>query len=1351
VDFDLGRLGDRQFEHLVQALAVHHLGPQVQTFGAGPDGGREATWNGHVENPLLPREDWSGYGVIQAKYKLRMGEPRDNAVWLIRAINAELEQWASENSSRDPIPDVYLVATNVILSPQANGGIDSVIANFKKRAEELGLSIRTFALWHNEHIRALLEDARDVRVAYAAWITPGDILAKLIESNNQYLEDIQNTLYSHIAKSMLDDVTLNLTQAGSVGDKPIGIADVFVDLPASAATPLDREDHGNKGVYGIAKELINIANRSLDPSSQKTDHVANRSSRVVLVGGPGQGKSTALQFLCQIYRASFLVDTQVASEPDVNEAIKKLESHIERIKLEPPAARRWPFGIKLTALADALAKQRQGSVLQYIASEISGRAGSPISVVDLRHWLAQYPWLVVLDGFDEVPASSNREQVLDSVRDFLVDAAMVNADILVVATTRPQGYNDDFDPRRYRHYHLDKLDVEVALKYAHRLLEIRLGADSPRLRTVYRRLEKASTEEATARLLGTPLQATILALLIERLGQAPKDRWRLFSQYYRVIYQREQEKGGPLAEILHDFENHINAVHREAGFILQQRGEQAGDTTSYLTATNFLTIIAQRLEAAGYTDADAEQMALRFREVFTDRLVFLTELRDDTYGFEIRSLQEFMAGEAVVHQMEARRGSYFRTIAASSYWRNTVLFAVGKIFAEREYLCGEVVTLCSDLNLDNEIDKLVKPGSELALSILAEGVARTQPAYARPLAACACLCLNNATSAVRSLHTLDLVGMKAALDFAISEALSSSVSARTAAIIVLTERARRGNREDSSILLDALDESSDEVIRNIIKVAWYSGDTDLLVLLANRILRESPLLVARDADDDYNELGSLEVVDDSMEQSPELPEWLRAIRFFQGYEEIPDRSWKEATIRGLSVNFNVFITQANYDSPEWAAIADLSIEDGPWKAVKAVANFSVRPSKLRLAAALELCSTHFREMGWLMQYAPWPLARCFDAAIWSNTDYQVVDRFWDESEYISTRLLQLSQVAAAGELGDMDDWIEAENRWEGYVHLDELTRVGPSSEVTEYQGPLPVWPGISYEGLAITANSYGIQNVSDPDNTDEVTANVMSQMATVLRRLPACPHKSTWARGILFAADVLRRAGDEGRDPEFPANTLFEGPLCFLLPDDVADLISTTTGQWGGVRWINMLHPGSGDSPMVRSALLAVGKSRRIPYFALRQPSDIDNLLNVLDSVGGWPPARIAAHFIGLPVNDVSWTAEEGYQSEMVQRLTALTALLTKQSMSKQEIKGHVSILVNSARTGTELAWFPPDSVNLKMLCLCIPRSRESEVGHWARLTEVILGEFPELGSRVIKSLETFVSSAIAFPAQNAV
>jgi hypothetical protein len=56
---DLAGLGPVGFERLCQALAVYVLGPGIEVFGAGPDGGREASFSGLVQYPASAGP-WNG-------------------------------------------------------------------------------------------------------------------------------------------------------------------------------------------------------------------------------------------------------------------------------------------------------------------------------------------------------------------------------------------------------------------------------------------------------------------------------------------------------------------------------------------------------------------------------------------------------------------------------------------------------------------------------------------------------------------------------------------------------------------------------------------------------------------------------------------------------------------------------------------------------------------------------------------------------------------------------------------------------------------------------------------------------------------------------------------------------------------------------------------------------------------------------------------------------------------------------------------------------------------------------------------------------------------------------------------
>lgn len=66
-DYSLERLSARTFEQLVQALAQKHLGARALLFGDGPDGAREAEYQGTCQLPPL-NEEWTGSVVVQAKF-----------------------------------------------------------------------------------------------------------------------------------------------------------------------------------------------------------------------------------------------------------------------------------------------------------------------------------------------------------------------------------------------------------------------------------------------------------------------------------------------------------------------------------------------------------------------------------------------------------------------------------------------------------------------------------------------------------------------------------------------------------------------------------------------------------------------------------------------------------------------------------------------------------------------------------------------------------------------------------------------------------------------------------------------------------------------------------------------------------------------------------------------------------------------------------------------------------------------------------------------------------------------------------------------------------------------------------
>ncbi|MGW0105924.1 NACHT domain-containing protein [Streptomyces cellulosae] len=839
--FDLYNLGPREFENLSQAIASAELGPFITLFGPGPDGGREATFEGTRPIQNASTDTWSGLGVLQAKYKETPASPREEASWLIAEIRKEFKQWRT-SSNRIQRPDFMLFATNVTLSAvPKTGGIDRVSAVMREECRSLGIA--GWAVWHSENIHRFLEVHDGIRTSYSAWILPGDILSLIHKTLIGDRPDVAKAMQSFLARELVKDRYANLDQAGAADDRTIPLASVFVDLPIGM-----RNEHGQAYEAKCLRTLISVCDAKHSAEEHNAvegahDHVS--TNRMVLVGGPGQGKSTVSQFLCQLYRARLVKDTTGMRNADVRSTVTQVMEEAEKEDL-CPRARRWPIQIPLTRLADQLAKGACRNVLDYIAQRVTESGSSEVTASDVRDWLSAFPWLLILDGLDEVPGSSNRAQVLEHISNFQIEADECNADLVIVATTRPQGYTDEFSPKHYKHYSLAPLQTENALGYGRKLARARYGAAADRVPVLMARLEQAAAEPSTAHLMTTPLQVTIMAVLLDRVGKAPKDRYTLFADYYRVIYERELEKEGSASNLLRDHAADIDAIHADVGLMLQTRSERSGETESRLTTDELNVIIKERLAEEGHTGSGLLRLTEAISKAATDRLVFLVPSREGQVSFEIRSLQEFWAADALMNCGEERIPTRLREMSVSSHWRNVLLFALGRIFANRRTLRDSVTQLVSELNTISDafgsLQRRALTGSRLAVEILNDGMVRA-PRYERILVEQALQLLKMPSSNHIKLLATSITdeGMEVAREFLSTELESGDVPPR-AVLDFLGTRSAHGDTWCMEKLAGIYQNASQDEKKRIYE-AGVDVDNPTLVNLASECLADPSITV----------------------------------------------------------------------------------------------------------------------------------------------------------------------------------------------------------------------------------------------------------------------------------------------------------------------------------------------------------------------------------------------------------------------------------------------------------------------------------------------------------------------------
>src|SRR5262249_39780699 len=161
--------------------------------------------------------------------------------------------------------------------------------------------------------------------------------------------------------------------------------------------------------------------------------------------------------------------------------------------------------IVLSQFAKSLDSGEAAGLLDYLALQLCRGSARKLSPDDIDEILTAYPSLIVLDGLDEVPAASNRDKVMEAVSNFSFEGAAGELEVVLVATTRPQGYNREFSPRQYAHHSLTPLGTPDALDYGRRLARNRFGSGTDRAEKVRGRLERAAQKPTTAKLMQSPL------------------------------------------------------------------------------------------------------------------------------------------------------------------------------------------------------------------------------------------------------------------------------------------------------------------------------------------------------------------------------------------------------------------------------------------------------------------------------------------------------------------------------------------------------------------------------------------------------------------------------------------------------------------------------------------------------------------------------------------------------------------------------------------------------------------------------------------------------------------------------
>jgi formylglycine-generating enzyme required for sulfatase activity len=387
---------------------------------------------------------------------------------------------------------------------------------------------------------------------------------------------------------------------------------------------------------------------------------------MVLLGGPGSGKST-----CSNYLALCLAGARL--EQAGKSAALPSDGWLDHLRPTWSHGPLLPLQITLRHFGQSEWCDGSAGGLWHFVTETLAAQGLADFAPHLRQFLLDGGVLVLLDGLDEVADPEQRKAVLKAVADFADTYGHRHNRCLVIC--RGYAYRDPYRQlERFADHTLapfsqEQIDAFIDCWYKE---VCRLGWKSEaEAEDLTRRLQRATRRADLAPLAGSPLQLTMMASLHFSWGQLPEDRVELYQEMMRLLLVRWQEArlgeevGVTQAVSASKLESALEQVAYEA-----HHAQGEGEGTADISEGALRSVLKEYLE--GSRDRAGELVSY-----IQQRAGLLLERGPGVYTFPHRSYQEYLAGAYLAVQPGFPDEAAALIGENSGQWREVVLWAVG--------------------------------------------------------------------------------------------------------------------------------------------------------------------------------------------------------------------------------------------------------------------------------------------------------------------------------------------------------------------------------------------------------------------------------------------------------------------------------------------------------------------------------------------------------------------------------------------------------------------------------------------------------------------------------------------------
>jgi len=666
MDYLFENLGDERFQEFCHSL-INKEFPDSQAFPVGqPDGGRDSI-------AYLPNKNNNEFIVFQVKFVRNPYQIQDSHKWLVDTISGELEKI---NKLIPKGAKRYYLLTNVRGTAHLDSGsIDKVSDLLKEK-----ISIPSICWWRSD-LCGKVDSDPVFKWSFPTILNGQELMNSALFSNlNENKERRESVIRAYIADQYKVDNEVKFRQI----DLQNKLFSLFTDVPIRVKKYNVKDKSLRRKLIGLEFLVNKHPIQDLFEERATVGAAAfllkNKIEKALLEGGPGQGKSTISQYICQVHRVRLLnkvSDLNLLQENTKNVPVR-LPFKIDMRHVASWVEQKNPYQESLSD--EYFAKNWANSLEAFLIGHIYYHSKIPeFTLSDFIAICKVSPVLFVFDGFDEIATLSIREQVIDFINKGIHRLSENCRSLQVVITSRPAAFSDSigFSVDQYPHFELADVTPAITKEYVEKWIAAsRLDA---REASEIRRLVAEKLELPHLRdLAKSPMQLAIFISLLRTRGESlPNKRTALYDSYIELFFNRESEKN----TVIRDYRDLIIDIHQYLAWILHSEAELYKNS-----GIIHIDELKARLNVYLMKEGHQTDITDKLFKVVEERVCALVSRVQGTYEFEVQPLREYFCAKYLYQtapyspagaEKKGSKPDRFDAISRNFYWQNVTRFFSG--------------------------------------------------------------------------------------------------------------------------------------------------------------------------------------------------------------------------------------------------------------------------------------------------------------------------------------------------------------------------------------------------------------------------------------------------------------------------------------------------------------------------------------------------------------------------------------------------------------------------------------------------------------------------------------------------